>query len=71
MYEPTDSDTFLRRLKLQPNVNFTQLTKMVLDFQLKAHTQYLSAFNKLFARIDADHDGLVNRAEFERLLSDL
>ena len=44
---------------------------MVLDFQLKTHERYLAGFNRLFSRIDADKDGLINRAEFERLLSDL
>ena len=38
--------------------------KTVLDFQLKAHENYLAIFRQAFDREDADHDGILAAAEF-------
>ena len=32
LYDAADTESFMRRLRLQPNIKYSQLVKMVLDF---------------------------------------
>lgn len=52
-------------------INYAALLKTMLDFQLRGHQKYLEKFRRAFAGVDADNNGVVNEAEFRRLVRQL
>lgn len=43
---------------------FPTFLKMVLDFQMQSHLEYLSNFNKIFRHVDRNGDGVLSAKEF-------
>lgn len=50
-------------------IAYSDLLKILLDFQLKGHEKFLSKFIKLFRRVDEDSNGVLNEMEFRELLA--
>ncbi|CAG9322690.1 unnamed protein product [Blepharisma stoltei] len=50
-------------------IAYTDLLKILLDFQLKGHEKFLSKFIQLFRKVDSDNNGVVNEMEFRELLA--
>ena len=42
-----------------------------LDFQLKSHEKFLVKFSKIFKKIDAEKNGILNEAQFRDLVINL
>lgn len=49
-------------------IPYNEFLKVLLDFQLKGHERFLSKFVKLFKQFDNDKNGVINEAEFRKLL---
>ena len=49
-------------------IPYNEFLKVLLDFQLKGHERFLSKFVQLFKQVDNDKNGIVNEAEFRKLL---
>jgi Ca2+-binding EF-hand superfamily protein len=79
MYNAEDSE-MLTRITLDfisknardpenPDVSYTDLTNVLLDFQLKGHDRFLLRFRELFQKFDTDKDGILNYSEFKTLVT--
>jgi hypothetical protein len=74
------SSTTLKISVKDPNVKskkemlklpYLEFIKIVLDFQLRSHQEYLAQCLKLFRQVDADVDGVLNAAEFREFFHNL
>lgn len=54
--------------KKKPRIKGLKFRKLVLDFQLKAHEEYLEPFIGLFKRIDSDKDGIITEYENGKIM---
>jgi len=50
-------------------INYDAFIKILLDFQLQRHEQFLSSFLTLFNEVDRDANGIINEIEFRDLLA--
>ena len=68
----------LTRIELDAIINdkeykilYSDFLKILLDFQLKNHENYLKKFTNLFHSIDQDMNGILNEEEFKLLLKQM
>mmetsp|Transcript_7098 Transcript_7098/g.12989 ORF Transcript_7098/g.12989 Transcript_7098/m.12989 type:complete len:521 (+) Transcript_7098:33-1595(+) len=54
---------------VEPELSFGEFLKVVLDFQLIGHSQFLGPFREKFRQVDADGDGVITEAQFAELIS--
>jgi len=55
--------------RVSNEILYSDLQKIILDFQLTTHEKYIQKFTKLFKGIDVDKNGLVNEVEFRELIA--
>ena len=55
-------------IQIELQKKYSDFVNQVLVTKLKAQERYLTDFNNLFARIDSDHDGIIDSHQFETLL---
>lgn len=48
-------------------IRFSAVEKIILDFQLKSHENFLEKFMGLFKQVDKDQNGIVDENEFREL----
>lgn len=53
---------------VEPELSFAEFLKIVLDFQLTGHSQFLGPFREKFRQVDADGDGVITEAQFADLI---
>lgn len=51
-----------------PLLNYSELLRILLDFQLEGHERFLSKFVRIFKQFDTDRNGVVNEVEFRSIL---
>lgn len=57
-------DPSIKPRKEMMKLPYPEFIKIVLDFQLRSHQEYLAQCLRLFRKVDADVDGVLNAAEF-------
>lgn len=45
--------------------------KLILDYQLRSHEEYIQSFLELFKRLDSDNDGVVTHTELRRIVENI
>ena len=50
---------------------WSEFLKCILDYQLTQHEAFLFKFHSLFKRLDSDTNGILNEAEFSRLIKEI
>jgi hypothetical protein len=51
-----------------PLLQYSELLRILLDFQLEGHERFLSKFVRIFKQFDTDRNGVVNEVEFRSIL---
>lgn len=49
-------------------IKYVAFQKIILDFQLKSHENFLINFIEKFKQVDSDQNGIVDESEFRRLI---
>jgi Ca2+-binding EF-hand superfamily protein len=49
-------------------IKYVAFQKIILDFQLKSHENFLINFIEKFRQVDSDQNGIVDEAEFRKLI---
>ena len=52
----------------QKQIEYKKFEKIILDFQLKSHHNFLSNFLNLFRKVDQDQNGVIDEDEFIQLI---
>jgi len=55
----------------RPRLAYSEMLKVLLDFQLEGHVKFLSPFSERFKAVDTDQDGVVGETEFKALLAEM
>jgi len=65
----TREEVIQSKVKRTGNIRYSDFQKVVLDFQLATHEDYLRNFNDLFKGIDKERNGILNERQFRELLN--
>eukprot|EP00826_Nyctotherus_ovalis_P055836 TRINITY_DN745_c0_g1_i2.p1 TRINITY_DN745_c0_g1~~TRINITY_DN745_c0_g1_i2.p1 ORF type:complete len:181 (-),score=46.88 TRINITY_DN745_c0_g1_i2:143-685(-) len=57
------------RSKANSDILYSDLQKIILDFQLTTHESYIQKFTRVFKEVDGDRNGIVDEAEFRQLIA--
>lgn len=57
------------RCKANSDILYSDLQKIILDFQLTTHESYILKFTRVFKEVDGDRNGVVDEAEFRQLVA--
>lgn len=57
--------------QMKAKLAYSEVLKVLLDFQLEGHVKFLSPFAERFKAVDVDKDGVISETEFRTLLADM
>lgn len=57
-----------KQIRLESKIRFTEFIKIVLDYQLEEHENFLSKFTYEFKKQDTDCNGILDEAQFRQLI---
>ena len=60
-----------KQIRLESRVRFSELTDVVLEYQLSEHENFLSKFTHEFKKVDTEGVGILNEHQFKQLLGSM
>mmetsp|Transcript_9255 Transcript_9255/g.17666 ORF Transcript_9255/g.17666 Transcript_9255/m.17666 type:complete len:848 (-) Transcript_9255:1671-4214(-) len=60
-----------RERAVKGRIAYKDFLKVLLDFQLKGHEQFLTPYLKLFRNVDSDSNGVISEYEFRNLIGSM
>lgn len=60
-----------RERSLKGRIAYKDFLKVLLDYQLKGHEQFLAPYLRLFSNIDSDSNGIISEFEFRNLVASM
>jgi hypothetical protein len=60
-----------RERSIKGRIAYRDFLKVLLDFQLKGHEQFLAPYLRLFRSVDTDNNGVISEFEFRHLVASM